>query len=276
MYGDLLCGLHDFRQILSFEERAAGGRKLNGCASPGQLSVTTGSDPSRILIVEDEPAMVRYLRFGLSREGFAVQTVMNGRAAREAVERDEVDLVILDLGLPDIDGIELIKLWRASGATIPIIVLSNRRQERQMVEALDLGADDYVTKPFGMAELIARIHTAQRHYASRRQQVDQQRARPIYRAGDLMVDLDYRIATVRGERLHLSPRQYRLLEFLVEHAGKLLTRELILREVWTGTTDVQYLRIYIRALRRKIEPRPERPIYIMTEIGVGYRMRPPD
>jgi two-component system KDP operon response regulator KdpE len=238
--------------------------------------VTTDLEPSRILIVEDEPGMVRYLRFGLAREGFAVQTAMNGRAAREAVERDEVDLVILDLVLPDIDGIELIKLWRATRAPIPIIVLSNRTQERQMVEALELGADDYMTKPFGMAELIARIRTTQRHYASRRQQADRQRARPIYRSGDLVVDLEYRIATVRGERVHLSPRQYRLLEFLVENAGKLLTRELILREVWTGTTDVQYLRIYIRALRRKIEPHPERPIYIMTEIGVGYRMRPTD
>lgn len=238
--------------------------------------MTPDSRPTRILIVDDEPGIVRYLRFCLAHEGYAILTASDGHEARNVMEREAADLVILDLGLPDVDGIELIAQWRARGVMVPIIVLSSHNQERLMVEALELGADDYLTKPFGMAELIARIHAAQRHFALRQHRHDPERAVPVYRAGDLVVDLTHRIVTMRGQPVHLSPRQYRLLAFLVEHAGKLLTRETILREVWSGTSDVQYLRIYIRSLRRKLEPAPERPKYIVTEIGVGYRLRAPD
>lgn len=190
------------------------------------------------------------------------------------LEQDEIDLMILDLELPDMDGVELLTLLRVRKLVIPIIVLSVRSQQAAIVEALELGADDYLTKPFGMAELVARIHVARRHYQPFGQ--DQEPGRPVYRSGDLAVDLDRRVVTVRGEQVHLSPRQYRLLEFLVAHAGKLLTREIILREVWGVSNDVQYLRIYIRALRRIIEPQPDRPVYITTEIGVGYRIRAAD
>jgi two-component system, OmpR family, KDP operon response regulator KdpE len=149
-------------------------------------------------------------------------------------------------------------------------VLSSRSDERGKVEALDLGADDYVTKPFGIDELLARIRAAQRH------RLQQEGERPIFRVGDLAFDLVRRHVTIRGEDVKLSPREYDLLRLLVRHAGKVLTHRFILKEVWGGETDVQYLRIYIRALRQKIEDDPERPRYILTETGVGYRLRAPD
>ena len=153
---------------------------------------------------------------------------------------------------------------------MPIIVLSSRADEGGKVRALDLGADDYVTKPFGMDELLARLRAALRH------RLQQQGERPIFRSGDLSVDLVRRIVTVRGSEVKLSPREYDLLRLLVAHAGKVLTHKFILREVWGGESDVQYLRIYIRALRQKIEADPERPQHILTETGVGYRLRAPD
>ena len=159
---------------------------------------------------------------------------------------------------------------RAAGSDLPIIVLSSRDNEGAKVEALDLGADDFVTKPFGIGELFAQIRAAHRH------RLQQHGERPIFRSGDLTVDLVRRIVTVRGEEVKFSPREYDLLQLLVAHAGKVLTHKMILREVWTGDTDVQYLRIYIRALRQKIEADPERPQHILTETGVGYRLRAPD
>jgi two-component system KDP operon response regulator KdpE len=230
----------------------------------------------RLLIVEDEPGIARYLRFGLARQDFAVLVATNGQAALDVLERDEADLMILDLGLPDMNGIELITLSRARKLTVPIIVLSGQSQERIIVEALERGADDFLTKPFGMGELIARVRIAQRHYIRQRHDPDPEQEQSAYRAGDLTVDLARRVVTVRGKPVHLSPRQYRLLELLVEHAGKLLPREFISREVWGRNTDMQYLRIYVRALRLIIEPHPERPTYIMTEIGVGYKLRAAD
>ncbi len=226
--------------------------------------------PLRVLVVDDEPAILRFLRAGLSGQGYVVLEAMTGQAALDQVRRKAADLVVLDLGLPDIDGLEVIRQLRGSGAALPIIVLSSREDEKAKVDALDLGADDYVTKPFGMDELQARIRAAQRH------RLQQQGELPIFRCGDLTVDLVRRIVTVRGQDVKFSPREYDLLRLLVANAGKVLTHNHILREVWGPNTDVQYLRIYIRALRQKIEEDTERPHYILTETGVGYRLRAPD
>jgi len=232
--------------------------------------MTTGAGKLRILVVDDEPAIRRFLRAGLSAQGYLVAEVEEGALAVEAARRKGADLIVLDLGLPDIDGIEVIRRIRDGGSAIPIIVLSSRNDEAAKVEALDLGADDFVTKPFDIDELLARIRAAQRHV------LQQQGEHPIFRSGDLTVDLVRRIVTVRGEEVKFSPREYEVLRLLVQHAGKVLTHKLILREVWGGDTDVQYLRIYIRALRQKIEPDPERPTHILTETGVGYRLRVTD
>jgi two-component system, OmpR family, KDP operon response regulator KdpE len=232
--------------------------------------VTSDARPLRILVVDDEPAILRFLRVGLTAQGYLVTEVPNGHGALDAVRRGATDLIVLDLGLPDIDGLEVIRRLRAAGSDLPIIVLSSRDNEAAKVEALDLGADDFVTKPFGIGELLARIRAAHRH------RLQQHGERPIFRSGDLTVDLVRRIVTVRREDVKFSPREYDLLRLLVAHAGKVLTHKMILREVWTGDTDVQYLRIYIRALRQKIEAEPERPQHILTETGVGYRLRAPD
>jgi two-component system KDP operon response regulator KdpE len=230
--------------------------------------VTAG--PLRILVIDDEPAILRFLRAGLATQGYVVSEGGTGQAALDAVRRRAADLLVLDLGLPDIDGLEVIRQLRTGGAALPIVVLSSRGEEGAKVAALDLGADDYVTKPFGIDELLARIRAAQRH------KLQQQGERAIFRAGDLGVDLVRRIVTVRGAEVKFSPREYDLLRVLVAHAGRVLTHRFLLREVWGTETDVQYLRIYIRALRQKIEAEPERPQHILTETGVGYRMRPPD
>jgi two-component system, OmpR family, KDP operon response regulator KdpE len=232
--------------------------------------VTSDARPLRILLVDDEPAILRFLRVGLTAQGYLVSEVADGHGALDAVRRGATDLIVLDLGLPDIDGLEVIRRLREAGSDLPIIVLSSRDNEAAKVEALDLGADDFVTKPFGIGELLARIRAAHRH------RLQQHGERPIFRCGDLTVDLVRRTVTVRGEEVKFSPREYDLLRLLVAHAGKVLTHKMILREVWTGDTDVQYLRIYIRALRQKIEAEPERPQYILTETGVGYRLKAPD
>jgi two-component system KDP operon response regulator KdpE len=224
----------------------------------------------RVLVVDDEPAILRFLRAGLAAQGYVVSEAEEGRTALEAVRRQSVDLIVLDLGLPDIDGLEVIRRIREGGAAIPIIVLSSRDDEGAKVEALDLGADDFVTKPFGIDELFARIRAAQRH------RLQQAGERPAFRSGDLSVDLVRRLVTARGAEVKLTPREYELLRLLVSHAGKVLTHRMILRAVWGADTDVQYLRIYIRALRQKLEADPERPVHILTETGVGYRLRAPD
>jgi two-component system KDP operon response regulator KdpE len=232
--------------------------------------VTEGAGPVKILIVDDEPAILRFLRVGLGNQGYMVLEAENGQKALDAARSKQADIVVLDLGLPDIDGLEVIKRIRDAGFVVPIIVLSSRNDEAAKVQALDSGADDYVTKPFGIEELLARIRAAQRH------RLQQQGEKPIFRTGDLTVDLVRRIVTVRGKEVKFSPREYDLLRLLVAHAGKVLTHNMILREVWDPQTDVQYLRIYIRALRQKIESDTEKPEYIMTEVGVGYRLRAPD
>jgi two-component system KDP operon response regulator KdpE len=226
--------------------------------------------PLRVLIVDDEPAIRRFLRTSLTAQGHDTLEAEDGTTARELMRRNRVDILVLDLGLPDIDGFQLITELRERGSLIPIIVLSSRTDEGGKVRALDLGADDYVTKPFGIDELLARIRAALRH------RLQQQGERPIFKSGDLTVDLVRRVVTVRGAEVKLSPREYDLLRLLVQHAGKVLIHKFVLREVWGADTDVQYLRIYIRSLRQKIEADPERPQHILTEQGVGYRLRAPD
>jgi two-component system, OmpR family, KDP operon response regulator KdpE len=222
---------------------------------------------TRILVVDDEPPIRRLLRTSLVSQGFHVAEAGTGREALAAIGETPPDLIILDLGLPDIQGHELIRTLRDQGSSVPIIVLSSRTDETGKVEALDLGADDYVTKPFGTDELFARIRAALRH------RLQQQGERPVFRSGDLSVDLVRRIVSVRDAEVKLSPKEYDILRLLVAHAGKVLTHRMILKEVWGGETDVQYLRIYIRQLRQKIEIDPERPVHITTETGVGYRLR---
>jgi two-component system KDP operon response regulator KdpE len=220
-----------------------------------------------ILIVDDEPPIRRLLRTSLASQGFQISEAADGRSALAEMERSHPDLVILDLGLPDMDGAEVIRTLRGGGSAVPILVLSSRADEKGKVEALDLGADDYVTKPFGTAELFARIRAALRH------RLQQQGEQPVFRSGDLEADLVRRIVRVRGEEVKLTPKEYDILRMLVSHAGKVLTHRMLMGEVWGGETDVQYLRIYVRQLRQKIEADPERPQYILTETGIGYRLR---
>jgi two-component system KDP operon response regulator KdpE len=224
----------------------------------------------RVLVVDDEPPIRRFLRASLSAEGYQVTEAENGNAALSILKRNAMDLVVLDLGLPGIDGFDVIRELRESRSPIPIIVLSVRADEAGKVRALDMGADDYVTKPFGMDELLARARTALRH------RMQQDGEHPVFKAGDLTVDLVRRIVTVSGDEVKLTPREYDLLRLLIAHAGKVLTHKFVLREVWGTETDVQYLRIYIRTLRQKIETNPEQPQHILTEQGVGYRFRSPD
>jgi two-component system KDP operon response regulator KdpE len=186
------------------------------------------------------------------------------------LQRNALDVVVLDLGLPGMGGLDVLKKMRENGSPAPVIVLSSRTDETGKVMALDMGADDYVTKPFGMDELLARIRAAVRH------RLQQDGEKPLFKSGDLTVDLVRRIVAVRGAEVKLTPREYDLLRLLVAHAGKVLTHKFILREVWGTETDVQYLRIYVRTLRQKIEANAEQPSLIQTEQGVGYRLRAPD
>jgi two-component system KDP operon response regulator KdpE len=225
------------------------------------------SAPNSALIVDDEPAIRRFLRTTLEAQGYHVEEVETGKAALQAMKRAAPSVLILDLGLPDMDGLEVLAELRAGGSQVPVIVLSSRTDEAGKVKALDLGADDYVTKPFGVDELLARLRAALRH------RLQQKGETPIFKSGDLTVDVVRRIVTVRGQEVKLTPREYDLLRLLVAHAGKVLTHKMIMREVWGGETDVQYLRIYIRTLRQKIEADPQQPQLIQTEQGVGYRLR---
>lgn len=220
-----------------------------------------------LLVVDDEPPIRRLLRTGLGAQGYRVSEAATGQAALDLLAREAPEVVLLDLGLPDLDGLEVIRRLRACGGTAAVIVLSSRGDERGKVEALDLGADDYVTKPFGMGELVARIRTALRH------RVQAQGAEAVFSSGDLTVDLARRRVTSRGEEVRLSNKEWDILRLLVVHAGKVLTHHAIMREVWGPTADVQYLRIYVRQLRQKLERVPERPHHILTETGVGYRLQ---
>ena len=223
----------------------------------------------RILVVDDEPPIRRLLRTGLGTQGYEIIDAASGTEALVAV-RSNPDLMILDLGLPDMQGLDVLRIVRESGSTIPVLVLSSRDDETGKVKAFDLGADDYVTKPFGMNELLARVRTALRH----RLQV--QGEKPLFQVGALSVDLVRRIVRVDGVDVKLSPKEYELLRLLVQYSGRVLTHAFLLKGVWGPATDPQYLRVYIRQLRQKIEQAPERPVYILTETGVGYRLRAPE
>jgi len=225
--------------------------------------------PVRVLVVDDEPPIRKLLRMGLTAQGYQTLEAPNAKTALDLLAQNP-DLIILDLGLPDMLGHDLLRTVRARNDRVPIVVLSSRGDEAGKVQALDLGADDYVTKPFGMDELLARMRAALRH------QLQIQGERPIFRVGDLSVDLVRRLVKVGNGQVKLSPKEYELLRVLVQHAGKVLTHKFLLRELWDDLTDAQYLRVYVRQIRQKIEPDPERPQYILTETGIGYRLRPPD
>ncbi len=225
--------------------------------------------PLRILVIDDEPPIRKLLRTGLGTQGYDILDAPNAKAAL-ALLAEKPDLVILDLGLPDMQGLDLLRLIRERDERVPIVILSSREDEKAKVQALDLGADDYVTKPFGMEELLARIRAALRH------QLHQQGEKPVFRVGDLSVDLVRRIVKLGDRDVKLSPKEYDLLRLLVQHAGKVLTHKFLLKELWSDLTDAQYLRVYVRQLRQKIEADPERPQFILTETGVGYRLRAPE
>ncbi|MEZ0226381.1 MAG: response regulator [Alphaproteobacteria bacterium] len=223
---------------------------------------------AHIMIVEDEPEICRFLETALSDNGYNVVAVNTGKAALKVCAAQPPDLMILDLGLPDLDGKELVRQTR-EWSRVPIIILSARDQEAEKVAALELGADDYLTKPFGMQELLARIKVALRH-ASRREHLSEL----VYAFKDLQVDLARRRAILKKDEIHLTPTEYDLLALLARKAGQVVTHAEILREVWGKNSDEHdhYLRIYVQRLRQKLKDDPLHPRYIFTEPGIGYRL----
>jgi two-component system KDP operon response regulator KdpE len=223
-----------------------------------------------VLVVDDEPPILRFLRTSLGAVGYRVVTAEDAAAALAMAHTEKPDIVVLDLGLPDRSGFGVIADIRKN-SPMPIIVLSARADERAKVEALDLGADDFVVKPFGMAELMARIRAALRHAFQAQGEL------PVFASGDLTVDLVRRLVLRGGQEIKLSPKEFDLLRILVSHAGKVLTPRQLVREVWgpAQAEEVQYLRVFIRGLRQKLEPDPTRPTHILTELGVGYSLQLP-
>jgi two-component system, OmpR family, KDP operon response regulator KdpE len=220
----------------------------------------------RILIIDDETQIRRFLRVSLTSHGYEVRDVGTGQAGLDEVVIFNPELVILDLGLPDISGIEVLSLIR-DWSKIPIIILSVKEREIDKITALDNGADDYVTKPFGMGELLARMRAALRHSAGVGEE-------PILRFDDLVIDLPHRQIKAAGEEIKLTPIEYELMKNLALNAGKVLTHKFLLRAVWGPAyeNDIQYLRVFMGQIRRKIETDPSRPRHIITEPGVGYRL----
>jgi len=223
-----------------------------------------------IIVVEDELAIRQFLRTALRLQGYSVFEAETGQRGLIEANIRKPDLLILDLGLPDMDGVEVIKAIRA-WSTLPIIVLSARSQERQKVDALDLGADDYLTKPFGIDELIARIRVALRHANRKEQSLDND----VLVTGGLKVDLSKRLVSVDGREIALTPIQYRLLAVLAKNAGKVMTHRQIMKEVWgpSYVDNVHYVRMYMSQLRHKLETDPAKPQYLVTESGLGYRLK---
>jgi two-component system KDP operon response regulator KdpE len=224
-------------------------------------------DNTKVLVVDDEDAIRRFLRVTLTSQSYIVIEAASGQDALSAVVEHKPDIVILDLGLPDIDGVEVTRLLR-EWTQIPIIVLSVRSSEQDKIAALDVGADDYLTKPFGVGELMARLRAALRHAIPAS-------AEPVFTSGSLKVDLSRRLVSVAEREVQLTPNEYDLLRILVTHSGKVLTHRYLLREVWGAEygDELHMLHVNISNLRRKIEPEPARPQFIVTEPGVGYRLK---
>jgi len=220
-----------------------------------------------VLVIDDEPQIRRFLRAGFELEQFSVLEAENAEAGLRAVTLRPVDLIVVDLALPDMDGAAVVERVR-SWSKVPIIVLSVRSSEEEKVRLLELGADDYVVKPFGMAELLARAR------AALRRQSRGSEGEPTVRIGPLLIDLARRAVSINSKRLQLSPKEYRLLQALAQHAGNVVTHRQLLKEVWglKHVHDAHYLRIFVRKLRRKIEKDPTRPRILVTELGVGYRL----
>jgi two-component system KDP operon response regulator KdpE len=222
---------------------------------------------ARVLVVDDESQIRRFLRASLMGHGYEVLEAGSGKDALERIVAAKPDLVILDLGLPDMDGIQVLRAVR-EWSRVPIVVLSVREREQDKIVALDAGADDYLTKPFGVGELLARLRTALRHVLPAEQE-------PVFETGDLRVDLAHRQVFVDNQEVKLTPTEYTILKYLVAHAGKVVTHQQLLRQVWgpAYVNESHYVRVYVGQLRQKIERDPARPRYILTETGVGYRLR---
>jgi two-component system KDP operon response regulator KdpE len=220
----------------------------------------------RVLIVDDEIAIQRFLRVALNGQGFVVSEAATGKDALVAITKERPDLIILDLGLPDMDGVEVTRRLR-EWSKVPVIILSVREQEVEKIAALDAGADDYLTKPFGVGELLARIRTILRRQADLTSE-------PVFTLGNLSVDLASRLVSLKNQEIQLTPTEYDILKSLITCAGKVLTNKQLLHQVWgEGYDDLHILRVNISNLRRKLEPDPSRPTYIHTEPGVGYRLK---
>ena len=226
-------------------------------------------DPT-VLLIEDESEIRRFLRATLSQQGYRLHESTTGQDGLAQAEARNPDLILLDLGLPDMDGLDIIRKLR-EWTTIPIIILSARDQEQTKIAALDFGADDYVTKPFGVNELLARMRTALRQAA----RLSADSPEPVFTLGELRVDLAHRRVFVAEREIHLTPIEYKLLTTLVRYAGKVVTHRQLLKEVWgpLHVEEHQYLRVYMRQLRNKLEPSPAHPRYLLTELGVGYRLK---
>jgi two-component system, OmpR family, KDP operon response regulator KdpE len=230
------------------------------------------SQPPRILVVDDEPQIARVLRTGLKTHGYDVRVASDGISALETFEDWHPDLVVTDLAMPNLDGLELCRRLRAV-SQLPIIVLSVRGEEKTKVEALDAGADDYVTKPFGMEELLARVRAQLRRALAPASNED---SSAVLEVGDFRIDMEARSVFVRDGEVHLTPKEYDLLVHFVRHAGKVITHRTLLAAVWGGnyTEQGEYLRVFVGQLRKKIEPNPSTPRYILTEPWIGYRFNP--
>ena len=230
------------------------------------------SDKQRILIVDDEPQITRVLRRSLTTHGYDVRVASDGLAAIQTFGDWPPDLVVTDLSMPDTDGLQLCRNLRAI-SQLPIIVLSVKGEERTKVQALDAGADDYVTKPFGMNELLARIRAALRRIQAAKQD---EATSPVLEVGDFRLDLEKRSVAVNGTEVHLTPKEYDLMLYLVSHPGKVLTHRTLLTAIWGGDAveQTEYLRVFVGQLRKKVEPEPSAPRYILTEPWIGYRFDP--